>query len=194
MNKNYEVTLNVSARHVHLKKEHLDSLFGKNYVLTKLKDLYQPGEFASEEQVTLEANGRRFEHVRILGPLRPYSQIEISKTDARSLKINPPIRTSGDLKGSSPIKLIGPKGEIELDEGCIIANRHIHLSTEEAGEFGVSDNDIAEVEVLTEKGAILKDVHFKVKDTYRKEMHIDTDDGNALAMQGGQLGTIIKIN
>lgn len=185
-----EVTINVSARHVHLTKEHLQILFGKDYELTKLKELYQPGEFASDAQVTLAANGRTLERVRVLGPLRDYTQIEISKTDARALKLNPPVRNSGDLKNSSPITIIGPEGCIDLEEGCIIATRHIHFSTNEAKEIGIVTGQQVNVEVLTEKGALLKNVHCKVKDNYKFEMHLDTDDGNALLVQNGQIGKI----
>lgn len=187
-----EVMVNISARHVHLSREHLAILFGKDYELTKLKDLYQPGEFASQEEVILEANGKQIARVRILGPIRKYTQVEISKLDSRTLKLNPPVRTSGDLANSSPITIIGPKGIVELSEGCIIANRHIHLSTEEARERDLANEQIVAVEIITEKGAILKQVHCKVKETYKLEMHIDTDDANALLMNNGYIGKMIK--
>lgn len=187
-----EVMVNISARHVHLNREHLDILFGKGYELIRLKDLYQPGEFASQEEVVLEANGKQLERVRILGPIRNYTQVEISKLDSRTLKLNPPVRTSGELADSSPITIIGPKGIVELSEGCIIANRHIHLSTEEAQERNLQNEQIVAVEIITEKGAILKQVHCKVKETYKLEMHIDTDDANALLMSNGHIGKMIR--
>lgn len=187
---NNTVKIGISARHVHLTKETFELLFGEGMALNNIKDLHQPGEFASAEQVTIESEAGAIERVRILGPFRKYNQVEISKTDARSLKINPPIRTSGDLVGSAPIKIKGPKGEVSLSEGCIIANRHIHFSTAEAEMYGVKNNDKIFVEINSEKGAILKDVYCRVSDIYKLEMHIDTDDANALSL-GKEEGLMI---
>ncbi|EID70365.1 phosphate propanoyltransferase [Streptococcus pseudopneumoniae] len=187
-----QVIINISARHVHLKGEHLDILFGEGYQLNKLKDLYQPGEFAAEEQVTIQSASGEINRVRVLGPIRPYTQVEVSKTDSRLLKITPPVRTSSEIENSSPITIIGPNGRVNLDEGCIIANRHIHFATEEAEEMGLKNGDIVSVEVKSEKSATLHDVHCRVSDKYRLEMHIDTDDANALLLSGGEIGTIIK--
>ncbi|WP_447386916.1 phosphate propanoyltransferase [Streptococcus pseudopneumoniae] len=187
-----QVIINISARHVHLKREHLDILFGEGYQLNKLKDLYQPGEFAAEEQVTIQSASGEINRVRVLGPIRPYTQVEVSKTDSRLLKITPPVRTSSEIENSSPITIIGPNGRVNLDEGFIIANRHIHFATEEAEEMGLKNGDIVSVEVKSEKSATLHDVHCRVSDKYRLEMHIDTDDANALLLSGGEIGTIIK--
>jgi len=136
--------------------------------------LYQPGEFAAEEQVTIQSPNGEISRVRVLGPIRSYTQVEISKTDSRLLKINPPVRTSSDI------------------EGCIIANRHIHFETQEAEQMGLKNGDLVSVEVKSEKSATLHDVHCRVSDKYRLEMHIDTDDANALLLSGGEIGTIIK--
>ena len=187
-----QVIINISARHVHLKREHLDILFGEGYQLNKLKDLYQTGELAAEEQVTIQSASGEINRVRVLGPIRPYTQVEVSKTDSRLLKITPPVRTSSEIENSSPITIIGPNGRVNLDEGCIIANRHIHFATEEAEEMGLKNGDIVSVEVKSEKSATLHDVHCRVSDKYRLEMHIDTDDANALLLSGGEIGTIIK--
>lgn len=187
-----QVIINISSRHVHLKKEHLDILFGEGYQLHKLKDLYQPGEFAAEEQVTIQSAYGEISRVRVLGPIRTYIQVKISKTDSRLLKITPPVQTSSDIKNSSPITIIGPKGSVSLDEGCIIANRHIHFETQEAENMGLKNGDLVSVEVKSEKSATLHDVHCRVSDKYRLEMHIDTDDANTLLLSGGEIGTIIK--
>lgn len=187
-----DVNINISARHVHLSQEHVDVLFGKGYSLNKMKDLYQPGEFAAEEQVVLMANEKKIERVRVLGPIREYTQVEISLTDARTLKISPPVRNSGDIKNSCSITIIGPKGTVNLAEGCIVATRHIHFSTDEAKLYGINNGDIVSVEVDTDKGAILKKVHCKVSDKYKMEMHLDTDDGNALMLSNGTVGKIFR--
>ena len=134
-----QVILGVSNRHVHLKEEDYKILFGDE-PLNKVKDLRQPGQFASDKLVTIKNGDREINHVRVLGPIRNYTQVEISKTDAYTLKLNPPIRTSGDLEGSSPITIIGPKGEIDLKEGCILANRHIHISPEEVKKWRKENN------------------------------------------------------
>lgn len=188
------VKIGISARHVHLKQEHADILFGeKDYTLTNFKDLYQPGEYACHEKVTLKTADGQIENVRVLGPYRSQSQIEISKTDSRILKITPSVRNSGDLNNSAAITLIGPAGVVELEQGCIITNRHIHLSTEEAEELKISPEHIVKVEIPGEKGGLLYNVHCKIKDTYKKEMHLDVDDANAFLLTGkGDSGHIIK--
>ena len=137
-----EIPVGISNRHIHLTREHVDILFGKGYELTKIKDLSQPGQFACKEQLTIVGPSMRaIEGVRVLGPERKKSQVEISRTDSFVLKVKPPVRESGDLAGSSPITIIGPKGVVTLSEGCIIANRHIHMSEEEGRAFGVRDGE-----------------------------------------------------
>ena len=132
-----------------------------------------------------------YENVRILGPVRNRTQVEISRTDAIYLGLNPPVRPSGDLKGSSPITLVGPKGTLVLPEGCIVANRHVHMSPSDAQRFGLQDNDLIQVEVLGEKSLIFNNVQVRVKDNFRLEMHLDTDDANASGITTGAAARIL---
>lgn len=173
-----KIPVGVSNRHVHLTRESVDILFGKDYELTKRNDLTQPGQFACEETLIIKTNKSQIEKVRILGPIRNYNQVEISKTDAYSLGLNPPVRNSGDVKNSEVVTLIGPKGEIEI-EGCIIASRHIHITEEEAKKLNFEEDKIVSVKVDTIKGGILNDVHIKIFKEAYFELHLDTDDANA---------------
>ena len=187
-----QVILGVSNRHVHLKEEDYKILFGDE-PLNKVKDLRQPGQFASDKLVTIKNQDREISHVRVLGPIRNYTQVEISKTDAYTLKLNPPIRTSGDLKGSSPITIIGPKGQIDLNEGCILANRHIHISPEEVKKYNLEGVKKVKVKIDGEKGGILNNVYLKILDPSLLEMHIDTDEGNAFNVKTGDTLEIIEL-
>lgn len=173
------VSIGVSNRHVHLKKEDLEILFGKDYELTVLRPVKQPGQFACNETVTIKTDKSEMNGVRVLGPIRDYTQVEISKTDSYKLGLNPPIRTSGDLKDSSPITIIGPKGKIDLEEGCIMSNRHIHISRAEYEELGFKGLSEVSVKIEGIKGGILEHVFLKISDGAVAEMHIDTDDANA---------------
>lgn len=176
----------VSVRHVHVSAEDLEVLYGRGYRLTPLRDLYQEGEFAAKEVVALVGpRMRALENVRILGPMRSRTQVEVSRTDAVYLGINPPVRASGDLIGSSPITLVGPKGTLILPEGAIIANRHIHMGLDDAQHFGVTDNQLVQVEVLGDKGLVFNNVQVRVKESFRLEMHLDTDDANASGITTG---------
>ncbi len=187
----YLVPIGVSARHVHLTQEHVEILFGKGYQLTKKKDL-MGGQFASNEHVTIVGlKLRAIENVRILGPVRQASQVEISATDAIKLGITVPIRESGDIGGSAPIALVGPKGALYLKEGCIVAMRHIHMSPQDANEAGVQDGDIVSVKADNERGTVLNQVKIRVSDSYTLEMHIDTDEANACKISTGDTVTII---
>lgn len=180
------IPVGISARHIHLSKEDLEILFGQNYDLT-VKKMLMGSEFAAEERVTVVGcNLRVIENVRILGPVRTQTQVEISRTDAMKLGVNPPVRDSGDLKGSYPLVLVGPAGVVRLKEGCIIARRHIHMTPEDAKAFGVKDKEVVPVELgdATRKG-VLEQVLIRVKDNYRLEMHIDTDEANALGVGQG---------
>lgn len=184
------IKIGVSARHVHLCQKDLYALFGEGYELHKKKEL-MGGQFAAEECVTIVSpNLRSIENVRVLGPLRKESQVEISRTDTFKLKNSPPVRPSGELKGAAPIALVGPKGSIFLNECCIIANRHIHLPPSLAEKYGVKDNDFVDVEVQTGKPTLFYDVQVRVHESFTPEMHIDTDDANACALKTGD---IIKI-
>lgn len=189
-----DVPIGVSNRHVHLTREHLDILFGKDYELTKAKDLSQPGQFAANETVTIIGPSLRpIEKVRVLGPLRKASQVEISMTDSYVLKVKPPVRESGNIAGSSPITLVGPKGVVTLSEGCIIANRHIHMSPKDAERYGIKDGDTVNVSVIGKgKRTLWYDVQIRVNKDFVLEMHVDTDDANAAGIGNGSIVSIVK--
>lgn len=190
---NDTIPVGVSNRHIHLSAEHLEILFGKGYELTPIKDLSQPGQFACKEQLTIIGPSlRAIEGVRVLGPIRRESQVEISRTDSFTLKVKPPVRESGDIKGSAPITIIGPKGTVNLKEGCIIANRHIHMSDEEGKAFGLNDGDYVTVEIDGERRTTFYDVQVRVNKAFRLEMHIDTDDANAAGIGNGFKVRIVK--
>ena len=187
-----EVIIGVSNRHVHLKQEHLELLFGENYELEIKNNLVQPGQFASTSTLTIKTEKSEIPNVRVLGPVREYTQLEISKTDAFKLGLNPPIRESGDLKGSAPIELIGPNGSIKLEEGCIIANRHIHITQEQIKELGLEGIEKVSVRLEGEKGGIIDNVFLKIAENSVLEMHLDTDDANAHLIKTGDVGKVIK--
>lgn len=186
-----KVLVGVSNRHVHLTSDVYYKLF--NEELTKFRDLDQPGQFAANEKVSIKVNDGLIENVRIIGPLRDYNQIEVSLTDAYKLKVEPPIRTSGDLKGSLPITLIGLKGEVSLDEGLIIANRHIHITKGDLEKYNLKEKDLFAVKVSGEKAGILKNVHLKVDDSSSLRLHLDIDDANALGLKTGDEVEILRI-
>ena len=188
----FVVPIGVSARHIHLTQEHVEALFCKGYHLTKKKDL-MGGQFASNEMVTIVGlKLRAIENVRILGPVRKASQVEVSATDAIKLGMNVPVRESGDIKGSAPIALVGPKGALYLKEGCIVAARHIHMSPKDAEAAGVKDGDIVSVRADNERGTIFNQVKIRVDESFTLEMHIDTDEANAAKISTGTTVTIIK--
>ncbi len=190
---NDTVPIGVSNRHIHLSAADLETLFGKGYELTPIKDLSQPGQFACKETLTIVGPSLRpIENVRVLGPVRKASQVEISRTDSFTLKVKPPVRESGDIAGSAPITIIGPKGVVTLAEGCIIANRHIHMSTDEGAAFGLSDGQYVDVELSGERRTKFYDVQVRVHKDFRLEMHIDTDDANAAGVGNGAKVKIVK--
>ena len=187
------VPVGISNRHIHLSAEHVEALFGKGYQLTPCKELSQPGQFACKEQLTIIGPSLRpIEGVRVLGPVRKASQVEISRTDSFTLKVKPPVRESGDIAGSAPITIVGPKGVVTLKEGCIIANRHIHMSLEEGAAFGLTDGQYVTVEADGERRTTFYDVQVRVSKDFRLEMHIDTDDANAAGIAGGARVKVIK--
>lgn len=187
------VPVGVSNRHIHLSTADLEALFGKGYELTPIKDLSQPGQFACKETLTIVGPSLRpIENVRVLGPVRKNSQVEISRTDSFTLKVKPPVRESGDIAGSAPVTIIGPKGVVTLKEGCIIANRHIHMSLDEGKQFGLSDGQYVDVEVNGERRTKFYDVQVRVHKDFRLEMHIDTDDANAAGIGNGAKVKIVK--
>lgn len=188
-----DVPVGVSNRHIHLSKTDLEALFGEGYELTPFKDLSQPGQYACKEQLTIIGPSLRpIENVRVLGPVRSKSQVEISATDSYVLKVKPPVRESGNIKGSAPIRIVGPKGVVELDEGCIIANRHIHMSPDDAKVFGVNDGDYVDVDVDGKRRTRWYDVQVRVHKDFRLEMHVDTDDANAVGIGNGSKVKIVK--
>ncbi len=187
-----EVLVETSARHVHVSREVLDILYGKEYALTPKKDLSQPGQFACEERVAVIGPKGQFPAVSILGPLRNAAQVELSASDARSIGITAPVRESGDVKGSGACKLVGPKGEVELKEGVIVAKRHIHLTPDAAAAFGVEDRQVVSVRLNTEnRSLVFGDVVIRVSEQFSPAMHIDTDESNAALAVPGMLGEII---
>lgn len=188
----FMVPIGVSARHIHLTQEDVETLFGPGYQLTKKKEL-MGGQFASNELVTIVGlKLRAIENVRILGPVRSKSQVEISATDAIKLGVKAPIRESGNVAGSAPIAVVGPKGAIYLNEGCIIAKRHIHMAPKDAMAAGVHDGDVVSVKADNERGTVFNHVQIRVDDSFTLEMHIDTDEANAAKISTGQTVNIMK--
>ena len=171
----------------------METLFGEGYELTPKKQLSQPGQYACEERVTVVGAKKELAGVSILGPVRPETQVELSLTDARSIGVVAPVRESGDVKGSGSCKLIGPKGEVELGEGVIAAKRHIHLTPEDAEQFGLKDCQTVKVEINTQgRSLVFGDVVARVSPKYAAAMHIDTDEANAANLSFGSYGTVIK--
>jgi putative phosphotransacetylase len=187
-----KVPVGISARHVHLERQHLDILFGKDYQLTFLKPLSQPGQFAAEETVEIIGPKGILPSVRILGPERKQTQVEVAMTDGRKLGIKPPVRTSGELNGSPGIIIRGPKGEITIQEGVIIADRHIHMTPEDARRYDVKEGQKVKVLIDGQKGGIMHNVTIRVSDKYALDCHIDTDDASAFLISQGQMVTIIR--
>ncbi len=189
-----EFMVETSARHVHVTQETLEALFGKGYQLTVKKELSQPGQYASNERVTVVGPKKELANVSILGPCRKFNQVELSATDARSIGIEAPIRESGDITGSGKCTLVGPNGSVDLEEGVIVAKRHIHMTEADAAEFGVKNGEI--VSVLIENGngrkTIFGDTVIRVSNSFKLAMHIDTDESNAAASARAQMGVIVK--
>lgn len=186
-----KIPIGISARHVHLAQAEVEQLFGENYQLTPKFELSQPGQFAAEETVVIAGPKGSIERVRILGPARSLSQVEVSWTDAMKLGLKPPLRTSGDIQGSSPVTLIGPKGSVVLNEGLIIAQAHIHMSPADSARFQVVDGQSVQIKVEGIRPIILSNVVIRVSERYRLEMHIDTDEANAGLIQQGTLAEIV---
>jgi putative phosphotransacetylase len=187
-----ELPIALSNRHVHLSKEHIEILFGEGYELTKMKDLSQPGQYACEEKVDIVGPKGTLKGVRVLGPARNKTQVEISLSDGFKLGVVPPVRDSGDLAGSPGAKIVGPKGEVEIEEGIIAAARHIHMHTNDAEEFGVKDKDRVKVRVGGERGLVFENVLVRVNPNYALEMHVDIEEGNAAGVKNGTIVELIK--
>lgn len=188
----YMVKVGISNKHLHLSQEHLEILFGKGAQLTVKKELGQPGQFAAEECVDIVGPKKTLSHVRVLGPVRKETQVELALTDARGIGIKAPVRESGKLDGTPGCTLVGPCGEVELDHGVIAAMRHVHLSAAEAEEAGVKDKDIVCLKVEGERGLIFDNVLIRSGEGHAAECHLDTDEGNAAGLANDVMVEIIK--
>lgn len=186
-----KIPVGISNRHVHLSDHDLEILFGPGAELTKFKDLSQPGQFACQEKVTLVGPKGVIENVRILGPTRTKTQVEISVSDSFKLGVQPPIRDSGDLGGSSGLTLVGPSGSVTIPEGGIIASRHIHMHTDDAAYFGLEDGDRVNVKCPGPRGVVFCEVLVRVGDKYQLEMHVDMDEANAASLRNDDLVEIV---
>ncbi len=174
------IPLGVSNHHIHITEKTFIRLFGPEAVLEKYRDLYQPGDYAAKQTVTIVgAKMRAIQNVRILGPIRDYDQAEISLTDAIGLGINPPVRNSGDLHDAAPLTLVGPMGSVYLEHAAIIASRHMHMNPQDAERFGVQDGDFIKVRIGSEKPTVFENVLVRTNDQWKLQLHLDTDDANA---------------
>jgi putative phosphotransacetylase len=189
---NNMIPVGLSNRHIHLSQADLDVLFGEGYELTKFKDLSQPGQYAANEKVDVVGTKGTLKGVRILGPVRKETQIEISLADGFVLGVNPPVRDSGDLIDSPGVKVVGPKGEVTIDKGVIAAARHIHMHTSDAENFGVADKDVVSVKVGGKRGLVFDNVLVRVHKEYALEMHVDVEEGNAAGLKNGSMVELIK--
>lgn len=187
-----QVPIGVSARHIHLSVEHIEQLFGPGYQLNVLKDLSQPGQYAAEETVAVVGPKGRFDKVRILGPARGKTQLEVSRSDAFALGMNPPVRESGNTAGTPGITVIGPAGQADISEGVIVAARHIHFHTDDAARWGIADKQLLTVRVEGERSLIFERVIARVSDQYALDMHIDTDEANAAGVKTGDIAVILS--
>jgi len=187
------VPIGVSNRHIHLSMGDLVALFGENYALTLQKELSQPGQFAAKEIVTLVGPKGSLEKVRILGPLRKSTQVEISATDCYKLGIKPVIRDSGQHAGTPGLQLVGPQGNVELESGVMVASRHIHLNLEQALEWSLKDGDRVRVHIQSKRPIIFEDVLIRVNEHYHKEMHLDLDEANAALIDGQSQGVLMEV-
>lgn len=188
----YAVPIGISNRHVHLSKEMLSQLFGQDYQLTAIKPLSQPGEYACQEVVDIAVGDRLIKNVRILGPLRSKTQVEISQTDARFLKVNLKVRNSGDLLSTHSVTLINKERQVTLDEGLIIATRHLHLTPEDATRFNIQEGERVTIRLNSLKSGYIQDVYCKISEQYSLELHLDTDDGNAFLVNNGDIAELVR--
>jgi putative phosphotransacetylase len=186
------IPVSFSNRHIHISKEHLEILFGKGHELTKMKDLSQPGQFACDEKVDIVGPKATLKGVRILGPVRPETQLEISIFDARTMGVEAMVRPSGKIQGTPGCTLIGPAGKVEIKEGVIVAARHIHLHTSDGEKFGLKDREIVKLRVGDERSVTFENVMVRVHPDFALYMHIDIEEGNAAGIQNGTMGEIIR--
>lgn len=188
----YNVEIGISNKHLHLSQEDLEKLFGEGYELTAIKDLKQPGQFAADEKVDLVGPKGTLKGIRVLGPVRPETQVELSMTDARGIGMDAPIRESAVLDGSPGMTIVGPKGQVELDKGVIVALRHIHLSEQQAKDAGVVDKELVDVKTNGTRPVVFNDVLIRAGNKYEREFHLDTDEANAAGVKNNDMGEIIK--
>lgn len=184
------IPLEASGRHVHLTQEQAEHLFGHG--LTKVRPLSQPGQYLCQERVTVKGPEGEFRNVAVLGPVRSKTQVEISLTDGKLLGIRPPIRLSGDIKGSPGCCLIGSKGAIELKEGVIVAQRHVHLTPADGVRFGVRDRQVVKLETFTDRGVVFQDVIVRIAPDFATAAHLDYDEANACGFRKGDWGRIVE--
>ncbi len=187
----YQVEVGLSNKHLHLSAADLEVLFGKGHELTPTKALKQPGQFASEEKVDIVGPKGTLKGIRVLGPVRPETQVELAMTDARSIGISAPVKESGKLDGTPGVKLVGPAGEVEIAKGVIIALRHVHLSPDQAKEAGVADKQLVSIRFAGERGLVFDNVLVRSGEGHEREIHLDTDEGNAAGLSNNDLGEII---
>ncbi len=186
-----KVPIGLSNKHIHLSEGDLQVLFGQGYELKTLKDLSQPGQYAAEEKVDIVGPKSAIKGVRILGPVRPETQVELSVSDCFALGIKAPLRNSGDTQGSPGLRIVGPAGAVDISSGAIVAARHIHMSPAEAAEFELADKDIVSVKLDGPRGLIFDNVLVRVHPDFRLDMHLDVEEGNAAGAKNGQLATIL---
>ena len=182
INESFEIPVGISNRHIHLSKKHVETLFGEGYELTKLKDLSQKGQYACKETITICGPRGSIEKVRVLGPIRSKTQVELSIGDCRKTGVSPSVRLSGNLKDTSGVTLIGPKGSVQLEEGVIVAQRHIHMNNKHAEHFGVTDGEIVKIEVDGLRGGILNNVSIRTNDSFSLECHLDVEEANSFGI------------
>lgn len=185
------VMANVSNRHIHLCAADCESLFGSGYKLVKLKDLMQPGEHACRETVSIIGRKGRIDDVRVLGPLRQATQVEISLTDSFRLGVAAPVRASGDVGGTPGIMIVGPAGRVELAQGVIVAKRHVHMTPADADAYGITHGEIISVRTPGDRGLVFENVVARVSDKMALECHLDTDEANAAGLKNGTNVTIL---
>ncbi len=187
-----KVPIALSNRHIHVSQEDLDILYGKGYILTNVKDLSQPGQYACDEKVDIIGPKNTIKGIRILGPVRPVTQVEISMFDARTLGVEGVVRASGDIKDTPGAILVGPKGKVELKEGVIVAARHLHMHTDDAPKYGLKDRDIIKVRAGNQRAITFENVVVRVHPDFALDMHIDIEEGNAAGIGNGEFGEIIR--
>ena len=186
------ILVETSARHIHLTQSDLEVLCGRGFQMSSVRPLSQPGQYVANVRLTLVGPKKSIENVVVLGPVRPASQVEVSATEARLLGLTPPIRESGDIQGSSSITIVGPKGQITLTQGCIIAKRHIHMTPDDAMSFGVKDKQVVSVKVMNSfRSLIYGDVVVRVRKDFALAMHIYTDEANAAGLTVDTQGILI---